>query len=145
MIRLLQTGILFVAALAPPAARAAEVAAQGAQAGAEKLRSFGLAGSGAESPPYGRVLLVLVLMIGAAWGITWLLRRYGFKLPFLPGAASAASREQAPIRVVARSVLPGGISCQVIETQGRQVLITVTRQGVTSLVLGDVEAPKAPT
>jgi hypothetical protein len=40
--------------------------------------------------------------------------------------------------------LPGGIACHVIETQGKKVLITVTRNGVTSLVLGDAEPPPPP-
>ena len=115
---------------APLLARAADTAA----AGAEKLKGFGLARSDAGSLPIGRVILAFLLVAALAWGLTWLLRRYGFR-----GAAVTAGTA-APIRTLARNTLPGGVTCHLVETQGRQVLITVTRHGVSSTVLGDAPA-----
>jgi hypothetical protein len=120
------------------------LAADAGQKGTEKLRGFGLAESGPSTPGIGKILLVFLLMCAFAWGATWLLRRYGAKLPgrMLPGAGAGAGA--TPIRQLSRSTLPGGIACHVVEAQGREVLITVTRHGVTSLVLGDVTPPKSP-
>jgi hypothetical protein len=124
--------IALVSPLLPVATRAAEAA----RSGAEKLRGFGLAPSNSASPGYGRVLVAFLLVVGLAWGATWLLRRYGAKLPAsIAGGATA-------IRHLARHSLAGGITCHLVETQGRQVLITVTRHGVDSLLLG--EAPLVP-
>jgi hypothetical protein len=109
-------------------------------ADAEKLRGFGLAES-ATTPAYGRVLIAFLLVAALAWGSVWLMRRYGWRgLPGVTGAAGAGVQ----VRHLARSTLPGGIACHVIEAQGRHVLITVTRQGVTSLVLGDVASSPTP-
>ena len=116
------------------ATRAADAPQQPARTGAEKLRDLGLADALVEGPGLGRVLLAFLLVAALAWGATWLLKRYGQRVGrAAPGAAT-------PIRHLARSALPGGIACHVVETQGRQVLITVTRHGVTSLVLGDAPA-----
>ncbi|HEY6124847.1 MAG TPA: hypothetical protein VIV63_09355 [Steroidobacteraceae bacterium] len=121
---------VFIAWLAAPLAQAADPA--------EKLRGFGLAESSAASPGYGRVVIAFLLVAAMAWGIVWVLRRYGLRGP------AAATGLGSSVRPLARTSLPGGITCHVIETQGRQVLITVTRHGVTSLVLGDAAAPSIP-
>jgi len=127
---------LLAAALGTPLmTRAAETAA----AGADKLKGFGLASSDAGSLPIGRVIVAFLLVAALAWIATWLLRRYGFR-----GAAIAAGGA-ASIRALARNTLPGGVSCHLVETQGRQVLITVTRHGVTSVVLGDAPRAGEPT
>jgi flagellar biogenesis protein FliO len=124
----------FVVGLVPMAAAAADTA----NAGAEKLREFGLADSGSGSLPWGRVLFAFVLVVALAFCATWLLRRYGFRLPSsLAGGAAA-------IRVVTRSSLPGGVTCQVIEVQGKQVLVTATRNGVTTIVLGEIPPERPP-
>jgi hypothetical protein len=107
-----------------------------AKSDAQKLHDFGLSGSNVGTPGYGRVLLVFALIVALAWGATWLLRRYGAR--FRAGAIGAAG----PVKHIARDTLPGGVVCHVIETQGRQVLITVTRHGVASVLLG--VAPGAP-
>lgn len=119
-----------VALLLPGWLRAAEAASTSA----EKLRNLGLAESGMSGPSILRVLLTFALAVALAWGAVWLLRRYGFKWPGKLGITGTAV--SPPIKPLARSVLPGGITCHVVETQGCDVLITVTRSGVTSLVLG---------
>jgi hypothetical protein len=126
---------LLAAALGTPLmARAAETAA----AGADKLKGFGLASSDAGSLPVGRIIVAFVLVAALAWVATWLLRRYGFR------GASVAAGGAATIRALARNTLPGGVTCHVVETQGRQVLITATRHGVTSVVLGDAPRAEVP-
>jgi hypothetical protein len=110
-------------------------AAEAATATTDKLKGFGLASSDAGSLPIGRVIVAFLLVAALAWAATWALRRYGFR-----GAALAAGNP-ASIRAMARNTLPGGVTCHLVETQGRQVLITVTRHGVTSVVLGDSPAP----
>lgn len=112
-------------------------AAEPVKSGAAKLRDFGLAESTVSTPGYGRVVLVFTLIVALAWGAAWVLRRYGARFRSNTIGATAS------MRPVARYALPGGVACHVIETQGRQVLITVTRHGVTSLVLGD--APAVPS
>jgi hypothetical protein len=126
-------------AMSPSCLRAADAAADSA----EKLRNLGLADSGVSGPSLLRVLLTFLLVAGLAWAVAWLLRRHGFRLPGKAGMA--ASPAAAPIRPLARSVLPGGITCQVVEAQGRAVLITVTRSGVSSLLLGDLARDEKPT
>jgi hypothetical protein len=117
-----------IAGFAPIIATAAETA----KVGTEKLREFGLADSSAGSLPLGRVLFAFLLVAGLAFCATWLMRRYGFRLTAAAGGGAGS------IRVIARSSLPGGVVCQVIEVQGKQVLLTATRTGVTSLLLGEV-------
>src|SRR5262245_43032378 len=119
------------AAFVPLAARAADAAGSGA----EKLRGFGLAESDAGALPVGRVIFTFVLVAALAWAAVWLLRRYGFR----GGLATPAG--PAPIRPIARNTLPGGVTCHVVETHGRRVLLTVTRHGVSSVVLGDSAPP----
>lgn len=119
---------------APLVARAAETAT----ASAEKLKGFGLANSDAGSLPIGRIVVAFLLVAALAWAATWLLRRYGFR-----GAAVTAG-SAASIRALARNTLPGGVTCHLVEAQGRQVLITATRHGVTSVVLGDAPRIEAP-
>lgn len=106
----------------------------------EKLRNFGLAESKTETPGLGRVLIAFLLVAALAWASVWLLRRYGFRGSPVAGGTAAAGTQ---IRNVARSALPGGVVCHVVETQGRQVLITVTRHGVASVVLGEIPTPPA--
>lgn len=132
MRRAITTAGWMVAGCAPLLARANDTTA----AGADKLKGFGLANSDAGSLPIGRVILTFLLVAALAWAATWLLRRYGYR-----GAAVSAGGA-ASIRPLARNTLPGGVTCHLVEAHGRQVLITVTRQGVTSVVLGD--APTAP-
>jgi len=87
------------------------------------------------------VILVFVLLAALSWGMVWLLKKHGRRLG-LAGAAAGAT-EASAIRHVARSSLPGGIVCHLVEAQGSRVLITVTRHGVTSLALDS--APPAGT
>ncbi len=130
-----------LAMFATLAARAEEAARQAGSVknGAQKLRDLGLAGGSVEGPGVGRLLLAFVLVAALAWGATWVLKRYGFR------SGRAAAGGASPIRHLSRGALPGGIACHVVEAQGRQVLITVTRHGVTSLLLGDAVAPPPPT
>jgi hypothetical protein len=128
------TLVLLTACGAPLLARAADTAT----AGADKLKSFGLASADAGSLPFGRIIVAFLLVAALAWAATWVLRRYGFR-----GTADTA-RGPAAIRALARNTLPGGVTCHLVETQGRQVLITVTRHGVTSVVLGDVVKAGVP-
>jgi len=116
---------------APALARAADPVT----GATDKLQGFGLAESAAVAPALGRVIIVFVLIAALAWGLVWLLRRYGFRGAAIAGGAAT------PVRHLARSMLPGGIACHVVEAQGRQVLITVTRHGVTALILGDAASP----
>jgi hypothetical protein len=113
-------------------------AAEPVKTGAARLHDFGLSGSNVGTPGYGRVLVAFALIVALAWGMTWVLRRYGAR--FRPGVLGAAG-VAPPIRLLARDTLPGGVACHLIETQGRQVLITVSRHGVASVLLG--EAPMA--
>ena len=115
-------------------------AAESASTSAEKLRNLGLAESGMSGPSILRVLLTFALAVALAWGTVWVLRRYGIKLPGKFGVAGSPGA--SPIKPLARSVLPGGVTCHVVQTQGCDVLITVTRGGVTSLVLGKSEREK---
>src|SRR3954454_16201120 len=98
---------------------------QAAAQATDKMKDFGLA-HGSPTPAFGRVILVFLLLAALAWAAAWLLRRYG------PRWRIAAVAGAGPIRQVARSSLPGGIACHLIEAHGSRVLITVTRQGVTS-------------
>jgi hypothetical protein len=123
-------------ALAPWLLPRFALAADGAKTADEKLRGLGLAGSNVGTPGVGRVLVAFLLVAALAWGASWMLRRYGSR--FRAGMSGAAT----PIRHLARNTLPGGVTCHLVETQGRQVLITVARSGVNSVLLGD--APAAP-
>src|SRR5690349_1179271 len=80
----------------------------------EKLRNFGLAESRTETPGLGRVLLAFLLVAALAWASVWLLRRYGFRGSSLASGTVAAGSQ---IRNLARSTLPGGIVCHVVEAQ----------------------------
>jgi hypothetical protein len=117
-----------LASFAPGWVRAAEAA----HTASDKLKDFGLA-EGASAPAFGRVILVFMLLAALSWGIVWLLKKHGKRLG-LAGLGVGAT-ESSPIRHVARSSLPGGVVCHLVEAQGSRVLITVTRHGVTSLVL----------
>jgi hypothetical protein len=110
-------------------------------ADAQKLHGFGLAET-ATTPAYGRVLIAFLLVAALAWGSVWLMRRYGWRGPL---GAVRAPGAGAQVRHLARSSLPGGIACHVVEAQGQHVLITVTRQGVTSLVLGQAAPSPLPS
>jgi hypothetical protein len=129
-----------VAACMPCLARAVEATGEGA----EKLKGFGLA-EGSSSPPFGRIILVFVLLAALAWAAAWLLRRFSSRWGPRLGLAGMAIAGGGPIRHVARSSLPGGLACHLVEAQGSRVLITVSRHGVTSLLLGAAEpAPPPP-
>jgi len=101
------------------------------------MKNFGLA-DGSATPAFGRVIVVFLLLAALAWGAAWVLRRYG------PRWRIAGVSTAGPIQQVARATLPGGIACHVIEVQGSRVLITVTRHGVTSLLLGPAAETKKP-
>jgi hypothetical protein len=105
-----------------------------------RLKGFGLA-EGASTPAFGRVILVFLVLAALSWAIVWLLRKHGKRFG-LAGLATVTT-ESSPIRHLARSSLPGGVVCHLVEAQGSRVLITVTRQGVTSLVL-EASPPVAP-
>jgi hypothetical protein len=135
MSRFLRIGAV-LAALAPGWVHAAEAA----HTATDKLKGFGLA-EGASTPAFGRVIFVFLVLAALSWGLVWLLKKHGNRLGL--GRLTAAATESSPIRHVARSSLPGGIVCHLVEAQGRRVLITVTRQGVTSLVL-DASPPGNP-
>jgi flagellar biogenesis protein FliO len=127
--------VKFLSCVAAGLAPIVAAAADNAKAGAEKLRDLGFADSSASSVPLGRVLLALMFVAALAVCAAWLLRRYGPGVRF-----RAAPGAPTPISVIVRNTLPGGVNCQVIQVQGKQVLITATRNGVTSLVLGDAPA-----
>jgi hypothetical protein len=116
------------------------LAADGAKTADEKLRDLGLAGSTVTTPGFGRVLVAFLLVAALAWGASWVLRRYGFRFRAGAGVSGGAT----PIRHLARHTLPGGLTCHLVETQGRQVFITVSRSGVNSVLLGDAPAATAP-
>jgi hypothetical protein len=109
--------------------------ARAADEGTKRLKEFGLAES-TSTPALGRVIVVFVLLAALAWAAAWLLRRYGARLRI------GAVNNSPPIRALARSNLPGGIACHLVEVQGTRVLITASRHGVTSLQLE--EAPATP-
>jgi hypothetical protein len=125
--------------LAPLIAPGLTCAAEVAKSADEKLRGLGLAASDVGTPGFGRVFLAFLLVAALAWAATWILRRYGVRF------RSAVIGGVSPIRQLARNTLPGGIACHLVETEGRQVLITVTRNGVSSLLLGTpATAPPPP-
>lgn len=127
-------GAFGAAMLAPVLVRAAD----GADSAQEKLRGLGLAASDVGTPGFGRVLVAFLLVAALAWAATWILRRFGVRF------RSVAIGGASPIRHLARNTLPGGVACHLVETEGRQVLITVTRNGVTSLLLGTTAAAPPP-
>ena len=108
-------------------------AAGTAQEGTDKLKGFGLSES-ASTPPFGRIIVVFLLLAALAWAAAWLLRRYSARWGARLGLNVDAGA--APIRHVARSSLSGGVVCHLVEAQGSRVLITVTRHGVSSMLLG---------
>lgn len=113
-----------------------------AQEGAGKLKGFGLAEGGDVTPGIGRVLLAFALVAALAWVMAWALRRYGPRFG-IGTAAVAGAGNGAPVRAVSRTSLPGGVVCHVVEAEGRRVLVTVTRQGVSTLLLSDAPATAA--
>jgi hypothetical protein len=121
-----------LAALAPVRDAFAEVAV----AGDARMKGFGLA-EGPATPAFGRILVVFALIAALAWGCAWALRRFaprfglGQRFGVLAGSGAAGE-----IRQLARSSLPGGVACHLVEVQGSRVMITVTRQGVSTVMLG---------
>src|SRR4051794_5526348 len=114
-------------------------AGEAARASTDKLKGFGLAES-TGTPGFGRIIVVVLLVAALAWAAAWLLRRYGPRFRIGPAAGPS------PIRRMARSSLPGGITCHLVEAQGACVLITVSRHGVSSVQIGTVTPPtKEPT
>jgi|SRR5215831_2921952 len=107
---------------------------QAAAESADKMKGFGLA-DGSTTPAFGRVIVVFLLLAALAWGAAWLLRRYGSAR-----WRNVATGGVGPIQPLARTSLPGGIACHLVEAQGSRVLITVTRHGVSSLLLGATDA-----
>ena len=115
--------------------------AQAAGEHADKLKGFGLA-EGSSTPAFGRVIVVFLLLAAFAWSAAWLLRRYGARFGMRWGIAAVSTG--TPIRPLARSSLPGGVTCHLIDAEGSRVLITVSRHGVSSLALGPSPAqPRA--
>ena len=108
--------------------------------GAEKLKGFGLA-EGSSTPAFGRIMVVFLLLAALAWACAWLLRRFSSRWGARFGLGGIGGAAASPIRHVARSSLPGGIACHLVEAQGSRVLITVSRHGVTSLLLGAATPP----
>jgi hypothetical protein len=115
-------------------------AAEATREGAEKLKGFGLA-EGSSTPHFGRIMVVFLLLAALAWAAAWLLRRFSSRWGARFGLAGIGGAGASPIRHVARSSLPGGIACHLVEAQGSRVLITVSRHGVTSLLLGAATPP----
>ncbi len=81
-------------------------------------------------------MVVFLLLAALAWAAAWLLRRFSSRWGARFGLGGIGVAGASPIRHVARSSLPGGIACHLVEAQGSRVLITVSRHGVTSLLLG---------
>ena len=109
-----------------------------------RLKSFGLA-DGQATPGFGRVAIVFLIVAGLAWGVAWALRRFGPRLGLgqrlgVLGSAGA----NTVIRTLARSSLSGGGTCHLLEVQGNRVLITVTRHGVSSVVLDEARPSELP-
>ncbi len=119
-------------------------AAEATLGGAEKLKGFGLA-EGSATPAFGRIMVVFLLLAALAWAAAWLLRRFSSRWGARFGLGGIAVAGASPIRHVARSSLPGGIACHLVEAQGSRVLITVSRHGVTSLLLGAATPPPEST
>jgi hypothetical protein len=119
-------------------------AAEATFEGAEKLKGFGLA-EGASTPAFGRIMVVFLLLAALAWAAAWLLRRFSSRWGARFGLGGIGIVAASPIRQVARSSLPGGIACHLVEAQGSRVLITVSRHGVTSLLLGAAPPPPEST
>jgi len=116
------------------------LATEATREGAEKLKGFGLA-EGSSTPAFGRIMVVFLLLAGLAWAAAWLLRRFSSRWGARFGLGGIGAAGASPIRHVARSSLPGGIACHLVEAQGSRVLITVSRHGVTSLSLGAATPP----
>jgi hypothetical protein len=110
-------------------------AAEATREGAEKLKGFGLA-EGSSTPAFGRIMVVFLMLAALAWAAAWLLRRFSSRWGARFGLGGIVGAGASPIVHVARSSLPGGIACHLVEAQGSRVLITVSRHGVTSLLLG---------
>jgi len=125
-----------VAGLLPRLACALEATREGT----EKLKGFGLA-EGSSTPAFGRIMVVFLLLAALAWAAAWLLRRFSSRWGSRFGLGGIGIAGASPIRHVARSSLPGGIACHLVEAQGSRVLITVSRHGVTSLLLGAATPP----
>jgi hypothetical protein len=135
MLKVLRQAVSSLAVLLAPGLA---LAVEGAKSPDERLRGLGLSGEQVGTPGLGRVLLVFLLVAALAFCASWALRRYGFK--FRSSTMAGAS----PIRHLARNTLPGGVACHLVETQGKQVLITISRNGISSLLLGESAPPPPP-
>ena len=78
-----------------------------------------------------RLLILLPLVGGMAWGSLWLWKRVQMGVPFGGGAAKARAVEMI-------DVLPlgPGSKLAVVEFAGQRVLIAVSRNGITRIADG---------
>lgn len=75
-----------------------------------------------------RLLILLPLIGGMAWGSLWLWKRVQMGMPLVGGAAKARAVEMV-------DVLPlgPGSKLAVVEFAGQRILIAVSRNGITRL------------
>lgn len=79
-----------------------------------------------------RLLILLPMIGGLAWGSLWLWKRVQMGVPLVGGNA----RERA-IQMVDILPLGPGSKLAVVEFGGRQILIAVSRNGITRLADDD--------
>ncbi|HMO74710.1 MAG TPA: flagellar biosynthetic protein FliO [Sphingopyxis sp.] len=76
-----------------------------------------------------RLALLLPLVGGMAWGSLWLWKRVQMGMPIAGGGA----RQARPVEMVGVLPLGPGSKLAVVEFAGQQILLSVSRNGVTRL------------
>ncbi|MBC6436506.1 flagellar biosynthetic protein FliO [Nostoc sp. HG1] len=73
-----------------------------------------------------RLFLLVPLIGGLAWGSLWLWRRVQLGLPVKPAA-------DRPVRIVDVVTLGPNGKLAVIEFRGREILVAISRSGITAI------------
>jgi flagellar biogenesis protein FliO len=90
-----------------------------------------------QGPSLVRVVLVLLFAIAIAVAVIAVLRKFMLRLP-----SGTGSVEQ--IRIISRATPAAGLRLHVIDVLGQRVLITESRAGLATVVLGSsVSGPSA--
>ena len=76
-----------------------------------------------------RLLILLPLVGGMAWGSLWLWKRVQMGVPLTPGGAKQAR----PVEMIGVLPLGPGTKLAVVEFAGQQILLAVSRGNVTRL------------
>ncbi len=84
-----------------------------------------------------RLALLLPLVGALAWGSLWLWKRLQIGMPV------AQTRDQL-IRIAELRPIGAGTKLAVVEFGGKQLLVAISRTGVTSLAIDDREEFDAP-